>query len=303
VPSTLTVVSWNMAYAYGIGSEGGSDYVPKDEAHFRQNLTRIAQVIRASEADLVFLQEIDFGAARSHRIDQLAELAALTGLGHYARARSWVANYIPFPFAPLGHHFGKMDSGGAVLSRWPITKNRVELLAKPTSKAWWYNLFYLYRYFQRVTIEVEDRHLKVLNLHLEAFDQQAREAQARRLVEVAKAEKVDLIAGDFNMLPAGALKRSGFGNPADVYESDLSYEILRQLPHQEIVNEVSYRANEGAWFTFPSNLPDRRLDYIYHLPKRALIRAEVIDSTHPEVSDHLPLKAVFKLFDPEFIRD
>lgn len=302
-PSTFSIFTWNISYGFGMGSEGSDGYAPKELASFQASLGKIAETIKASEADVVLLQEIDFDSSRSQRTDQLAELARLSGYSYWARAESWRANYIPFPFTPVSHHFGHMNSGGAVLSRWPIVKNEVHLLAKPTSQAWWYNLFYLHRYFQVVTLKLIDREVKLINLHLEAFDQAAKEEQARELVRYTKKHQVDFIGGDFNMLPAGAMKRSGFSNPKDVYEGDQTYKILEELPLTEVVAPVAYLQREETWFTFPSDRPDRRLDYIYHAQTRPLIRAEVVTTPHPEVSDHLPLKAVFKLFEPEFIRD
>lgn len=302
-PSTLSLLTWNISYGFGVGSEGSDGYAPKDLASFQSALHKIADTIKTSDSDVVLLQEIDFASSRSHGIDQLAELARLTGYSYWARAESWRANYIPFPFSPVSYHFGRMNSGGAVLSRWPIIKNEVHLLAKPSSQAWWYNLFYLHRYFQVVTLKLIDREVKLINLHLEAFDQTAKEEQARELVQFTKNLPVDFIGGDFNMLPEGAMKRSGFSNPKDVYEGDQTYKILKDLALTEVVAPVAYLQKEETWFTFPSDRPDRRLDYIYHAPTRPLIRAEVVTTPHPEVSDHLPLKAVFKLFEPEFIRD
>jgi endonuclease/exonuclease/phosphatase family metal-dependent hydrolase len=302
-PSTLSLLTWNISYGYGMGSEGSDGYAPKSKENYQSFLEKIAETIKASDADVVLLQEIDFDSSRSHRVDQLAEIARLSGHRFWARAESWRAQYIPFPFTPISHHFGRMNSGGAILSRWPIVKNEVHLLAKPQSHAWWYNLFYLHRYFQAVTLKLIDREVKLINLHLEAFDQVAKEEQARELVRFVKKHPVDFIAGDFNMLPNGAMKRSGFSNPKDVYEGEQTYTILEKLPLTEVVASVAYLQKEESWFTFPSSRPDRRLDYIYHALSRPLIRAEVVMTPHPEVSDHLPLKAIFKIFEPEFIRD
>jgi endonuclease/exonuclease/phosphatase family metal-dependent hydrolase len=302
-PTTLTLMSWNMAYAYGMGSEGTPDYTPRDKSFYEQNLGRISDAVKLAGADVVFLQEIDFASSRSHHIDQLKVLAQKTGLKHWARAESWRTQYVPFPYWPFNRQFGGMLSGGAMLSRWPIVKNEVHLLTKPTAKAWWYNLFYLYRYFQVVTIKVHGREMKLVNLHLEAFDHATKDAQARDLVDYAKKTKLDFIAGDFNMLPEGAMKRSGFANPADVYWEDKSYTILKALPLTEIVEHGAYLQKEENWFTFPSVRPDRRLDYIYHAPGWSFMSAEVVSGAHASASDHLPIKATFKLFDPEFIRD
>ncbi len=302
-PTTLTLLTWNIAWAYGPGSEGTDDYVPKDPAHFRRHLEGIATAIRASGADVVLLQEIDYGAARSHGQDQLVELARLTGLSHWARAESWRANYIPFPFSPWSRHFGRMRSGGGVISRWPLTANKVDLLQKPLNKSWWYNLFYLYRYFQTVEMRIGERHVRLINLHLEAFDQETKMSQARQLLAKAKNEKLDFVGGDFNMLPEAAMKRSGFSNPEDRYEADATPRILAEMPLKEVVEPAVYARREEAWFTYPSVRPDRRLDYIYYGKRWVPMRSEVVNGTDPGVSDHLPLKAVFQFFEPEFIRD
>ena len=302
-PTTLTLMTWNMAYAYGVGSEGTADYSPRDIVFYGQSLDRVAETIRLSNADVVCLQEVDLGSSRSGNVDQLRELAQRTGLKYFARAESWRTQYVPFPYWPMKRQFGGMLSGGGILSRWPIVKNEVRLLSKPTSKAWWYNLFYLYRYFQVATIKVLDREIKVVNLHLEAFDQLTKEAQAREIVAYAKKTKLDFMAGDFNMLPDGAMKRSGFANPADVYERDKTYGVFKELPLTEIVEHAAYLQNEELWFTFPSDHPDRRLDYIFHNLRFPFMSAEVVQGPHAEASDHLPLKAVFKFFEPEFIRD
>lgn len=302
-PTTLTLLSWNIAYGYGAGSEGTADYEFKESDHFQKNLKLIADAIKSSGADVVTLQEIDFNSARSHHEDQLKKLAELTGLNFYAPAVSWRTQYVPFPYWPIKRQFGGMSSGGAILSRFPIKKNEIHLLAKPAQKAWWYNLFYLYRYFQVVTLNIAGRDVVVVNLHLEAFERATRESQARELVKLSKDLKIDFIAGDFNMLPSGAIKRSGFSNPSDFYEGDTSYEILRKLPLKEVVDLTSYQGKEEAWFTFPSHKPDRRLDYIYHPAQFPLIEVEVFQGPHAGASDHLPIKARFKMFEPEFIRD
>lgn len=302
-PTTLTVLTWNIGYGHGMYSDGTAKYAPHSADKHRLHLDYMAESIRAAEADVVVLQEIDFDSSRTFHQDQLKALAEKTGLKYWARAESWRTNYVPFPTWPFSRQFGSMSSGGAVLSRWPIKRNRVELLAKPTSKAWWYNLFYLYRYFQTVEIQVGERKLKLINLHLEAFDRAAKIDQAKLLLKRVGEEKPDLVAGDFNTVPDGAMKRSGFYNPTDRYENDPTFGIITKMPYQEVVQLGAYLSKEELWFTFPSERPDRRLDYIFYREGLTLIKSEVFPGPHPEVSDHLALRATFKYFDPEFIRD
>lgn len=302
-PTALNILTWNISYAYGLGSEGGDDYRQQTREHFEANLRVMAETITRAESDVVFLQEIDFYAARTLYQDQLEFLRQQTPLKFSARALSWQANYVPHPLNQPADHFGKVYSGGGILSRWPILSNQVYLLEKPASKAWWYNLFYLYRYIQIVTLDVSGKKIKVANLHLEAFDYNNKREQAKFLLELLKTEKIDILAGDFNTLPVGALKRSGFANPLDDYENDQTPKLLEKLTLREVVDPTHYQMNEAQWFTFPSINPDRRLDYIYYSKEWNLLKTQIISPSRPEVSDHLPMSASFKLFNPEFIRD
>src|ERR1700676_740149 len=91
VPGTLRVLTYNIHH--GEGTDG------------RFDLSRLAEVIKSVQPDVVALQEVDRGTERSGGVDQLAELERLTD---------------------MHAEFGKaMDySGGgygvAVLSRWPL---------------------------------------------------------------------------------------------------------------------------------------------------------------------------------------
>lgn len=302
-PTTLRVMTWNMAYAYGMNSQGTAEYVPYDEDQYNEHMNGIADTINAAQADIVLLQEVDFHASRSFKHNQLQELAQKTGLRYWAQAQTWKANYVPFPFYPLSRQFGSMNSGGGILSRWPIQSNHIQLLSKPTAKAWWYNLFYPYRYFQKVEIKINEKVISIVNLHLEAFDIESKNEQAKELVKFVKKHRPDIVGGDFNMLPDGAMKRSGFANPVDRYENDPTFSTVLKMDYKEAVDLASYQLKEDIWFTFPSIRPDRRLDYLFFKDEWTLIQAEVVGGPHSEVSDHLPFKATFKFFEPEFIRD
>ncbi len=65
-PTRLRVLSYNIHHGAGIDG--------------RLDLERIARVIQSARPDVVALQEVDRGVARSKRIDEPAELARLTGL-------------------------------------------------------------------------------------------------------------------------------------------------------------------------------------------------------------------------------
>jgi endonuclease/exonuclease/phosphatase family metal-dependent hydrolase len=286
--TTITVVSWNIAWGYGWGSEGSGKARSKE--HFEGSLPRVASAIKAANADIVLLQEIDFDATRSHRMDQLRMIGERTGLRYGAAAPSWVANWVPFPYWPPSEHFGAMSSGGAVLSRWPIASNHVELLEKPGANAWWYNLFYLFRYLQRCEIRAGERTLVVYNTHLEAFDGDNRMEQAEHLKRVIAPTPLTIFGGDFNTVPPESKVRGGYPDePTSHHENDRTLETLRKIVglRDSIPPEIFEKA-EQDFMTFPSHAPNRKIDYIFYGEGFEVIEARVLKEAG-EVSDHLPV--------------
>ncbi len=292
-PSVIKLLTFNLGFVYGEGSEGPG-YETKDKDYFIKRLDVLSEELKNWGADIVFLQEIDFSSSRSASINQAEYLAKRAGYPYVAEAVSWDANYIPFPYWPLNRNFGRMLSGGAILSRYPLTNHEVTLLDKPSSSPWWYNLFYLHRYFQKVSVAIGNKKFSVLNLHLEAFDKENRMNQIKELVQKIKTENIDFVAGDFNMLPTSAVKRSKFFNDDD-YENDQSFELMLESGLLEVVPEEIYVKDESLFFTFPAWAPDRRLDYIFYKTGLKMMKAEVLPQAF---SDHLPLRASFQIDSP-----
>lgn len=292
--NTMVVLTWNIAYSHGSGSEG-MGYILHTAEEMADHLKRIGEVIRDSGADLVLLQEIDFDSDRSHNIDQLEELSHITGLRYAARAVDWKANYVPFPYWPPRYHFGRMYSGGAVLSRYPITSNHVTLHPKPDSNSLLYNLFYLFRHSQHVQIQWGNLTVGVINNHLEAYDRANREKQARALDnmvrELMNAGMLAVVGGDMNTVPPEASVQHDFpGNKNLDFRGDTTLSILRELPgFKEVVKEESYLSNESDFFTFPADAPNRRLDYLFVHEDISIADVRVIPTGN--LSDHLPVRA------------
>lgn len=287
--STLTVVVWNIAWAYGPGSEGSGS--AEDPAHFEENLDRMGRFLAEQEADIVLLQEVDFGATRSHHVDQAQRLAEAAGLGYVAPAVSWVANWVPFPYWPPRDHFGRMRSGGAVLSRFPIELNEVTLLEKPESNPFWYNLFYPFRYVQETKIRVLGAPFRVYNAHLEAFDVDNRKAQARTFSRIIDDGPDDLVivGGDFNSVPPESPQRAGFADePETDFNGDDTLAILRSTGRLRDAFADVFEEEPGSYFTFPAGDPNRKLDHLLLSPEFRIVSAEV-GRRVGTVSDHLPL--------------
>jgi endonuclease/exonuclease/phosphatase family metal-dependent hydrolase len=298
-PSVIKVLTWNTSFLYGDGSEGVG-YSFREKKLYEEALDKMVAKIKEWRPDVVFLQEIDFESARSGYINQAQYLAEKAGFPYVAEAVSWEANYTPFPYWPIVNNFGRMRSGGAILSRYPLIDHMVTLLPKPQSNPWWYNIFYLHRYFQLVTLDLGSKKFKLVNLHLEAFDAKDRQSQIKSLSKFIKDHQVDIAAGDFNMLHASATKKGKFKN-GDNYENDESYALMMKSGLLEVVPEGIYSLSESSYFTFPASKPDRRLDYIFYNAALKMMKAEVLPSGLGGVplSDHLPIRASFQVGSPK----
>lgn len=164
-------------------------------AHFREgmyteeNLCLLADYIRESGADVVCLQEVDRGAARSEGVDMTARLAEMSRLRH--------------------HHFIKIrdfqggEYGTAILSRFPITEAAtihysVNIATQGTSCGY-------------AVLLVEDTPVTVFNTHLSIENEVSNTETLCCLGDVLTAHKQAgkggfLCCGDFNTSPQKVAK-------------------------------------------------------------------------------------------------
>lgn len=164
----LTVLTYNIHI--GRGLDGG------------YSLDRIAGIIRAADADLVALQEVDRGTRRSRGDDQPAELARrLPGYQAY--------------FAPAMKHDGG-EYGECVLSRLPVRTNRTIQLPGPAG--------FEPRAAALIEVEWRGRPLTFVGTHIDHRSADVRAAQLRTLEAAlpADADTPAVLAGDFNAHPA-----------------------------------------------------------------------------------------------------
>lgn len=293
---TIRVLTWNIAYAQGSGSDG-SAYAPLSAGQMQVRLKKIAGLIDSLGADIALLQEVDFASNRSYYTDQLKFLRENTMLKNAAASVSWRANHVPFPFWPLKNQWGRMESGAGVLSRFEIRLSQSFFYEKPSERSFLYNFFYPYRFRQTVDIQVNRRVFQVINNHLEAFKPESRMQQARELMKYVETagENVILYGGDFNSLPAADAGRAVQKHfDSDVYELDSTLAILSGNDgYRESVPDSLYLSNPDRWFTFPAKAPNRRLDYLFFQAGVKILDVKVIQTG--ELSDHLPVFAVILL--------
>jgi endonuclease/exonuclease/phosphatase family metal-dependent hydrolase len=193
------------------------------DAAGKDNLERVAKVIKETGADVVLLQEVDRGTTRSGNVDQVAVLEKLTGF-HAAFGKS------------LNYQGG--DYGIAALSRWPITSpETIPLRVEPPQVRAGGSVE------PRVALVITTRGLRILNTHLDASrDDRYRSQEVEQIVRVAGDRDLALAGGDFNSEPDSRVQQR-----------------LRESGLRDAWSECG----SGQPLTFPQDVPVKRIDYLF----------------------------------------
>jgi len=284
---TLSLLTYNIGYLSGM-----TNNLPVDRTQklFYDNLILTNKLLFDLNPDFVGLQEVDFKAKRSFEVNQMEEIAVSASFNYAAMAISWDKKYVPFPYGWPNTHFGQVYSGQAILSKYKIIDNELNVLSKPLGKPFYYNAFYLDRIAQVVKIEMNGREIILINAHLEAWDVPTREKQAETLLNLYReyAERYPvLLFGDFNSTPP---------NASSPYAIEQTMNLLLSEPGlKAAISDSTYLANEKANFTYDSRNPSIKIDYIlYTNEKIKAIDARVVNEAG-EISDHLPVYFQFIL--------
>lgn len=308
----LKVLNWNVQYMAGknyvffydvMGGEGPDDRPTHED--IETTLEGVARVIRDENPDLVLLQEIEQGAARTDYEDQIARLLEKIGPEYRCQASTfyWKASYVPHP-----RIMGAVGMKLATLSKYRLgSAVRHQLPEMPSDFV--SRLFYFKRAVLEVRLPIEgtDREFAVLNTHLDAFAQGSDTMQqqvalvADLLDELSKAGKSWLIGGDFNLLPPNALafeRLKEHERAAYLAETELRA-LFERYP--VVPGKVETEGPDAAtWFThFPNDPrvgePDRTIDYIFFSPDLTLGARHVRQHDTRTLSDHFPIVAELEL--------
>ncbi|HEX8149026.1 MAG TPA: endonuclease/exonuclease/phosphatase family protein [Pyrinomonadaceae bacterium] len=217
----LNVMSYNIHVGVGMDK--------------RQDLGRIAEVIRRNRIDIVGLQEVDRGVERTGRVDEVKELARLTGMD-YAFAHN------------LDYQGGQY--GVAVLSRFPILAIDHRRYANRRERE--------RRGFVRVEVEVGGRRLNFVTTHLDYQWQEGRLFETEQLLKALEDVRGPLVVtGDFNEEPPGGaydmMLKAGF---ADGWTQDAAHGLT--YPADKPTKRIDYvfHRNLGADVHASATVPD-----------------------------------------------
>jgi endonuclease/exonuclease/phosphatase family metal-dependent hydrolase len=221
------------------------------------NLTRVANLVRETGADLVLLQEVDRRTRRSGGVDQPAALAASTG---FSAAFGKTLDY------------DGGEYGIAILSRWPIgTQDLTRLPVEPPQQR--AGGSYEPRGAQRVVVRAPGGDLALVNTHLDASrDDHYRRQETRTVLSIARAVGTPaLIGGDFNSTP----------------DSDVQAAIKAGG-----LRDAWLECGRGDGLTYPADTPTKRIDYLYLTAGATCLSAVVVPTA---ASDHRPLLVTVRL--------
>ena len=278
VPTTLKVMTWNIAYGRG------GPWLPGDH-HARREvvgiLERVATHVEAVDPDVLALQEVDFASDRTGNVDELAWLQRRLNYPYAAWVTTWEVRYVPYPPWPIEAHAGGIHMGMAVLSKHPIVSNVRYRLPEPEETSAVYDAFYVKRAVQAVGIEVGTQRFTVFNVHLESmfFDNRLHQIDVMKAVIESDCQGLCVLMGDLNSAPVG-----GAGDEGAMARIEAALPAWRDAFEGQ-------GDGPGTW-TFPAQDPARRLDHVLFGPGLLRLHADVYHASGA-VSDHLPLVAVF----------
>lgn len=279
---TLSIMTFNIGYLSGMTNNKS---VERTSSLFDTNAAALLQCLKTSAVDILAMQEIDFASARSYDVDQLDLIAKQGDFNYAAKALNWDKRYVPFPYWPFKHHFGKVQSGQAIVSKFKIHNHTIDTLPKPLDQPFYYNDFYLDRLVQTSVIHVNKKPLTVMNVHLEAFSKKTRSIQLRYVFEKFKRSAITtptILLGDFN--EPFSTEKNSYMSP--FYNSSI---IGQAISPQEL------QAYPEKHFTYSAETPKAKIDYIFYSKAHIeMVSAETITATQL-LSDHLPVFMKFRL--------
>lgn len=205
----LTLLSWNIGYS-GLGAaedffmDGGKNNRPKNKETVYTYLEGIRKTLKESDADIIFLQEVDQDSTRSYNVNQRELLSGDYSSSSYAL--NFSCPFVPIPFPPMG----KVNSGLLTLTD-DLAISSAQRLALTCPFSWPVRIANLKRCLlvSYVPVEGSDKQLVLVNLHLEAYTEGAgREAQAKQLLDFISSEykkgNYVIAGGDFNQFFPGS---------------------------------------------------------------------------------------------------
>lgn len=265
----LRVGCFNIAHGRG-DIYGGSNWDGGDGDVKIERCQRIGRLLKAEQLDIVVLNEVDFSSAWSGHMDQARIIAEEAGYPYIVEQRN----------LDMAIPFFSIRFGNALLSHYPIEDtifldypNRSEL-AEPFTGGFKEGVV--------STIQLpRGEAIQVAAVHLYAYDGALQGPSGAMLIDHYEKSGLPLIAmGDFNTAPRGYpqyLTDEQGRNALELFIHDGRFSTLPDT-----------REPSSDDFTFPSEKPERVLDWIIVSNPLRIRSKKVIPSS---LSDHFPVAA------------
>jgi endonuclease/exonuclease/phosphatase family metal-dependent hydrolase len=263
--TSLRVACYNIAHGRGLAE---SNWEGGDSATRIERLDDIAELLVRLDADVVVLNEVDFDASWSNRVNQAKYLAEKAGYSYRVEERN-----LDFRVLHCTWRFGN-----AILSRFPISN--AEVIDLP-SYAELETMVAGKKRGVRCDVSVGEKTLRVFGLHLSHRSEDVRELSAAKVVDlIDESPHACIVMGDMNSTPIGFPRSSQAEDGRNAMETfSKSGLVFSGLPELPLGN---------AELTFRSDDPKSIIDWILvSLPLQFESHA-VEPST---LSDHRPVVA------------
>jgi len=224
------------------------------------NLDGIAEVIAEYQPDVVALQEVDVHwGERSNFQDQVRFLEEKLDMNSFFGEI--------YKFESDANHDPPRQFGLAILSKSDIIHQENHQLSRLSTQSEEPGL-QLMPGFPEITIEKGGIEIHIYNTHLDyRGDPMVRIAQVEEMLEIMdSADGPVILAGDLNARP----------------------DAEELVPLFHLLEDVWIQKESDPGFTFPSDQPDRRIDYILHSGHFKVTDAFTVQT---DASDHLPVVA------------
>ncbi len=293
----IKVASYNIHFGIGLNRKT----LAINQQSYIRRLNKITEILKEIDADVVLLQEVDFASKRSHFINQAEFLAENAGYAYFVEGTTLRKK---FHLNSLNVH-GKIDHGLAILSKIPIESCESYIFEYSSEMPFFLKWLFCPHGALKCRLSLNNQIIEIINLHIEPWSQETKENQIKLVKNRYLTNKnfPTIIGGDFNSMEPEILRNNHYHlNDAPYFikkskwdfDKEQTISIIKNLSFTEAVPSKIYLKNKTAYFTFPSNNPMVKLDYIFAGFKAKVKTGEIFQKART-ASDHLPIYAVIKI--------
>ncbi|MCK5781295.1 MAG: endonuclease/exonuclease/phosphatase family protein [Flavobacteriales bacterium] len=275
---TISIMSFNIGWLSGMTN---NKPVHRSIELYKNKLDSCISFLKYNRQDIIAFQEIDFNSNRSFLQNQADSILKNLQYFNGAVAINWDKRYVPFPGINPSYFFGKTISGQYVMSDLEIIENDFTRLIKPINAPFYYKAFYLDRLIQKTKLKTKNGELMILNVHLEAFDQETRNNHIKEAIlqfNKYKNKMPTILLGDFN-------------SPQDTLgtRNALLSKLISMNNVGMAIPDSTYKVNKAIFNTYSSGNPHTKIDFIFYTSDKIKKIDAGVFAEIGEVSDHLPV--------------